>query len=381
MDFAVISSFCMVFVMASLLVILVLIPKPRGKEWKTFRMALSYFELACFVLLVANLRVGLNPEQGGEEVRSAITLGVSYFQALLFTALPVVMLDGKSRFISSTIYQVIGLAFMSVVMVITSIVSPDGLYPCVFRLNIAAYLLLCIAYSLIFVKIYSRRIHQLEEFYDDDMRLRTHWMLYMFCVALAIGLMAPIGAISENFYTYFKLMAAVLYAYLLACLLRYIMTGQYMFRLDSDDMAETALPQVNVTSTDSGANNGQPGSDQDTGIIDGKYRKLESLLTDWIAGRKYIQTDIGVEEIAHELGTSYVVLCRYFSDVKGTTFRNWRTLLRIEESKKIMKEHPDMGISEIAEMSGFNDRANFYRSFKKAEGMTPSDYRERIKGV
>ena len=47
---------------------------------------------------------------------------------------------------------------------------------------------------------------------------------------------------------------------------------------------------------------------------------------------------------------------------------------RIERAKKIMKEHPDLLVREIADMVGFHDAYYFSKIFKKKTGMWPTKY-------
>lgn len=50
---------------------------------------------------------------------------------------------------------------------------------------------------------------------------------------------------------------------------------------------------------------------------------------------------------------------------------------RLFHSIKLMKEHPDMTIAEVAESSGFSSRQVFSRNFKDRFAMTPTEFREK----
>ena len=48
--------------------------------------------------------------------------------------------------------------------------------------------------------------------------------------------------------------------------------------------------------------------------------------------------------------------------------------LRIDEAKRVMREHPEWNNEAIAQHCGFCDRSYFLRKFKEATGMSPNEY-------
>ena len=51
--------------------------------------------------------------------------------------------------------------------------------------------------------------------------------------------------------------------------------------------------------------------------------------------------------------------------------------VRLQHSTKILAEHPEMPIAEVATASGFSNRVVFSRNFKERFAMTPSEFREK----
>jgi YesN/AraC family two-component response regulator len=62
----------------------------------------------------------------------------------------------------------------------------------------------------------------------------------------------------------------------------------------------------------------------------------------------------------------------------GSTPRDYLNKLRVNESKNLMK-NSEYRINEIGEMVGFSDASYFTKVFKKIEGVTPFQYRTRMK--
>ena len=55
-------------------------------------------------------------------------------------------------------------------------------------------------------------------------------------------------------------------------------------------------------------------------------------------------------------------------------YSEWIANLRIEEAKRILREHLDWSNETIAQHCGFNDRSYFHKKFKEVVGMSPADY-------
>lgn len=94
---------------------------------------------------------------------------------------------------------------------------------------------------------------------------------------------------------------------------------------------------------------------------------------------KYINShyseDITLSDIAAFSFVSVSYLCTLFKKMFGTTIIKYLTSKRISEAKKLLNS--GKSISEAAEESGFNDYANFMRTFKKIVGVPPKKYAEK----
>ena len=68
-----------------------------------------------------------------------------------------------------------------------------------------------------------------------------------------------------------------------------------------------------------------------------------------------------------------------FSQHEGRTFISYLTTLRIERAKELLSS-TNMKLSDIALEVGYNEPNYFSHVFRKAEGMTPKEYRIRESG-
>ena len=87
---------------------------------------------------------------------------------------------------------------------------------------------------------------------------------------------------------------------------------------------------------------------------------------------------ISLETISQEAAMTKNAFCKYFRKRTNKTYITFLNELRIEESCKLMQQPGELSITEIAEMSGFQNISNFNRKFKQIKGKTPSQYRKEI---
>lgn len=90
----------------------------------------------------------------------------------------------------------------------------------------------------------------------------------------------------------------------------------------------------------------------------------------------YSQTDISLKTISEELGaTSYKYISDAFKKKTGVKFTDYLHNVRIEKAKEMLLE-TDLPVFEIARRVGYLSDNVFIRSFKKAVGITPGDFRQ-----
>ena len=87
--------------------------------------------------------------------------------------------------------------------------------------------------------------------------------------------------------------------------------------------------------------------------------------------------EISLENLADLTGVTLQHFCRVFRERIGMRPMEYLARKRISEAKKLL-DCTDMQIQEIAAEVGIPDRNYFGITFKKYEGMTPTEYRKHI---
>jgi AraC-like DNA-binding protein/mannose-6-phosphate isomerase-like protein (cupin superfamily) len=110
-----------------------------------------------------------------------------------------------------------------------------------------------------------------------------------------------------------------------------------------------------------------------------EYYRGDSGQPSILAVLKYIQNhykDTSLGQVAQEFHYEPSYLGKL---IKNTTNLNYTDIvrnLRIEESRRLLRA-TSLTMDEVAEQVGYMSRVHFFRSFRKAVGMTPGDYRKK----
>jgi AraC-like DNA-binding protein len=90
-----------------------------------------------------------------------------------------------------------------------------------------------------------------------------------------------------------------------------------------------------------------------------------------------ISIDISVEELAERVGLNRTTLQRVFKQMYGVTIFEYRTQVRMQESKNLIIDNK-LPITEIAGICGYSNASKFSAAFKKCFGLTPTEWRRNI---
>jgi len=107
---------------------------------------------------------------------------------------------------------------------------------------------------------------------------------------------------------------------------------------------------------------------------DAQYHNISEKMIDMI--QKYYDTDLTLEQCASELHYNANYLSSVFRKETNYSFSEYLAAYRFSMAKKWLAES-DMTIKDIATKLRYNNPQNFIRSFRKHEGMTPGQYREK----
>ncbi|WP_294618755.1 two-component regulator propeller domain-containing protein [uncultured Bacteroides sp.] len=92
---------------------------------------------------------------------------------------------------------------------------------------------------------------------------------------------------------------------------------------------------------------------------------------------KYMDnTEFNIDILAREMGISRTKLFNKLKDITGQTPYDFIVTIRLKRAAIMLKEHPELNISEISDKLGFSSPRQFSKSFKEKYNIAPQSYRK-----
>ena len=119
---------------------------------------------------------------------------------------------------------------------------------------------------------------------------------------------------------------------------------------------------------------GQEDSAKGAAAANSSLFTLNSSLENWIAAGHYREHNLTLGIVARQMGVPQRQLQEWLRQSEYGKLAGLVTTLRIEEAKRVLKEHPDWSTESVANYCGFSSREYFHRMFRQMTGSTPANY-------
>jgi AraC-like DNA-binding protein/ligand-binding sensor protein len=90
--------------------------------------------------------------------------------------------------------------------------------------------------------------------------------------------------------------------------------------------------------------------------------------------------ELSLEQVARAVNMSAFYFCKNFKKATGLTFTDYLARLRVEKVKNLLL-NPHKRVSEAAYEAGFQSLSQFNRVFRRLAGESPTVYRDRLHGA
>jgi AraC-like DNA-binding protein len=87
---------------------------------------------------------------------------------------------------------------------------------------------------------------------------------------------------------------------------------------------------------------------------------------------------VSIEQMSASLGYNRAYLSRIFKQETGLSPVTYLLKLRIDKSRQLLRERPDLSIEQVSASVGLPDALYFSKQFKRFHGEAPTLYRENI---
>ena len=109
--------------------------------------------------------------------------------------------------------------------------------------------------------------------------------------------------------------------------------------------------------------------------VNADYRRA---LEQWMETEKpYLNPDFRLTDLRQVLPMNRTYISQFINVEYDCTFYQFVTNYRIEEAKQLMKNHPEMKLSDVSTLSGFSSPVVFSRTFAKETDMTPREWQTK----
>lgn len=88
----------------------------------------------------------------------------------------------------------------------------------------------------------------------------------------------------------------------------------------------------------------------------------------------YRRNDLKVSDVAAELGTNTRYVSECIKSCTDSTFTQYVNVFRVEAAMRLMRNKPDMKITQVYSEVGFANENTFFRAFKSHTGLTPKEW-------
>lgn len=104
------------------------------------------------------------------------------------------------------------------------------------------------------------------------------------------------------------------------------------------------------------------------------YTDILSNCTEYLD--QHYNEHITLDVLLKQFGMSRTTFCTLFPQFTGLSLKQYLSRKRILEAEALIRSRPDLSLSEIAEMVGYEEISTFYRNFVRVAGVSPSKYKE-----
>lgn len=194
----------------------------------------------------------------------------------------------------------------------------------------------------------------LSDYYDFEMDYVLRWMQWSFFLLTLMAVMVP-------FIIFGKGPLLALFSMIFFFGIFYLIDSFCLF------FVSNAAAEVEEAETET--------EQHDTGVrMSGNaMRRVDAAISRWLDSQGHLEAGLNMPSAAAKMGVPRYLLSAWFKQ-RGLHYSDWLAGLRIDEAKRMIREHPDWSNETIARHCGFSDRTYFQRKFKEITGMTPNEF-------
>lgn len=346
------------YISATLCVLLVFVRAPQKQTLRPYRITRHALIVSFFLVTVLNM---IEIQQADPMIKHHLvildTLVISSYQIFLFAATIITMLDFRSYTIRKVIWELLPTTVLAIIGYFFFLTDNMFALHILYWLLGSYYVLQIIRYSLFYRKVNRNTVKKLDNFFSEETAKRLKWTSGAYVWLFLGGIFSFMSLFLD---TWFSLFFTVFYTFFYMYFSIHYLNYVTLF-LDME-------PAFNVTEE-------TPVKDK---ILNKTFEQLELAINDWEKHKFYTEPGITIEQVATQLRSNRTYLSTHMNLHRKISFKEWINQLRIEEASELLRNHPEMPVSQIGAMVGLPDKSNFGRQFTKLKGKSPQAWRNSL---
>jgi AraC-like DNA-binding protein len=338
----------------------------RDNETPVFRTALRLMTFTyCFFGLINVLELWSRTFPDSEDILllQTTTLIVAISQAFLFTYTLVLLIRPAYITRKRVMREILLILALSVALMVAYFILPAAWVKITVRLFILFYIWLLIKYTRLFVITYRECLRKLDNFFSGAEAEHLRWVNFSFYAALSIGVLALALTLlpAIDMAIFCSTIYLLFYLYFAVRIIKYGFVYQKLETALSEDDTQPEQPQEDTNAPH---------------CRDVVYNiSIEKNLKRWLDEKQYLQPGITIDDVAQYAATNRRYLSEHINYKKKKTFRQWINELRIDEAKNLLRQHPEMTVSDIAFKVGFINSRKKEKTFLAIAKVSPKIWR------
>ena len=222
------------------------------------------------------------------------------------------------------------------------------------------------------LKAYRTLSQAVEEYYDSERRDLFNWMgLSMKAMTLLAFLVPLIIFMDGKPLVLFSLAYFLCISYIAISFYSYGISENMMYVEEAESESVNDILNANENCDIDGGNNSNNLTKSDQ-----QRQRVEEALKQWTDSGAYREHNLTIAVVARQMGLPQKQLQEWLRQSEYKKLAGLVTTLRIEEAKRVLKEHPDWSVESVADHCGFNDRKYFHQVFLQYTGTTPAKFQQ-----
>ncbi len=231
------------------------------------------------------------------------------------------------------------------------------------------YAAMQVYYSILQFRELVRMQTAIANYYDSNRKGLTQWMKYAVGVNGLLAIFVPLLIFGPNVLI---LIFALLFFWgifmMWFCFVRYFTSNAMKRVREAEASAEESDREERLQKS---AIKGR--MSENAGISSETLLHLNHIVERWLATGAHLQSGITSPVAADAMNIPRYQLTAWVKTTGHSSFTRWITSLRVEEAKRVLKDHPDWTNEAVADHCGFS-RTHFHKIFKQATGVAPSEF-------